>query len=263
MYELPPILSGSEAQQIAALRAYLVRIARMNGGGEGETLPAAQSGAMQQSGTSRSKGSGETATMEDIERLRASAARQRDLILKTTAETILENVEMIREILRSDYVAASDFGTYRESARLEMEATAKAVVEQFDMLTSVEAGNTYTGGVRQAVEQLHGEIRRGFLTDPETGEYIFGIAVAEKLNFGAATQEKGGLQYYELAGNQTFGLYTAKGWQFWIDGQKVGWFASNDSSLHAARLITESSLQLGDGWEMTATGGLGIRYIGG
>ena len=182
----------------------------------------------------------------------------------TELMTIITNeVETLRQSLTSVYVAQSEFGTYKEYATQEMEATAKQIVESFDLLTSVEAGVETHSSLRMAVEQLHGEIRRGFLLDPEDGTYTFGIAVAEKLNFTSEEQEKNGLKYYALAPGQTFGLYTANGWQFYIDGKKVGWFDSADSSLHAARLVTEQSLQLGAGWVLTAAGGLGIRYLGG
>ena len=66
-----------------------------------------------------------------------------------------------------------------------------------------------------------------------------------------------------LAPGQTLGLYTATGWQFWINGSKRGWFDSEDGMLHVANIVVEDKLQIGDGWLMTTTGGFGLRYTGG
>ena len=182
----------------------------------------------------------------------------------TELMTVITNKqEELRELLNSEYVAKSDFGTYREKASLEVAETAKQILESYDMLLSVEAGTAYQGGLRSAVEQLHGEIRRGWLTDPDTGLTVFGIAVAERLDFTGGTMETGGLTYYELAGDQTFGLYTAKGWQFWIDGHKTGWFDSEDKSLHVGKMTAEESLQLGGNWLISMAGGFGIRFLEG
>ena len=85
MYELPPILSGSEAQQIAALRAYLVRMAR-KGGGEAEAQSTAEAGQIRQGSGTRRSSAGDAPSREDILRLRQSAARLRDLIIKTAED---------------------------------------------------------------------------------------------------------------------------------------------------------------------------------
>ena len=110
---------------------------------------------------------------------------------------------------------------------------------------------------------IHGEIRRGLITDPETGEQVLGIAVAEQLHFTGQTHTRDGLVYYELSPGQTLGLYTATGWQFWINGAKRGWFDSSDSMLHVTHMRAVDSIDLGDSWRLSSAGGLGIRYIGG
>jgi hypothetical protein len=110
---------------------------------------------------------------------------------------------------------------------------------------------------------IRGEIRRGLITDPESGETAMGIAISEELSFTGVEHTEAGLTYYELTPGQTLGLYTATGWQFWINGSKRGWFDSRDGMLHVANLAVETSLMLGGGWLITASGGFGIRYMGG
>ena len=248
MLEMPPILRGSEREQLAALRDYLVRLARSLESAQEAPLsvqsaPAAHSAAAV-SGTRRENG------------------ELRSLVVKT-AEQVRHSVELLSRTLREDYLALSDFGSYRETLAGSFEATARGVVESYDFEAALAALAGRLGSAESAVETLRGQIRRGLVTDPDTGETVLGIAIAQELRLTGATQTEGGLVYYELAPGQTLGLYTASGWQFWINGAKRGWFDSLDGMLHAARLAVEQSLRLGGDWLLTAGGGFGLRYTGG
>lgn len=248
MYELPPILRGSEREQLAALRDYLVRLAR--------TLDAAQSAPLSTSASAAA------APETGLAAARRETGELRSLVVKT-AERVERHVERLSETLREDYLALSDFGSYRETLSGTIEATARGVVEDYDFEAALAALDGRLGETESAVTALRGEIRRGLVTDPETGETVLGIAVAQALRFTGATQTENGLVYYELAPGQTLGLYTSTGWQFWINGSKRGWFDSLDGMLHAANLAVERSLRLGADWLLTATGGFGLRYVGG
>ena len=245
MYELPPILSGSEQQQLRLLRDYLVRLCRSLE--RSETAPALSTAA-----AATAAGTAE----------RESAEALRGLIVKT-AERIEHHVESIRQELHEDYLAVSDFGTYQEQIESVIEATARGVVESYDFQAAIDAVSERCGGAESAVTAIRGQIRRGLITDPETGETAMGIAISEELSFTGATHTENGLEYAELAPGQTLGLYTATGWQFWINGSKRGWFDSRDGMLHVANLAVENSLNLGAGWVMTMTEGFGLRYMEG
>jgi len=111
--------------------------------------------------------------------------------------------------------------------------------------------------------EINGQIRRGIVTDPSTGEVVTGIAISQSLRFtGEIERGEDGAEYYRLASGQTFGLYTATGWQFWIDGCKKGWYDSVDGMLHIANVAVEDKLQLGGGWQLVSLDGLGLRYTG-
>lgn len=140
---------------------------------------------------------------------------------------------------------------------------AREVVERFGYDARLEAVNQRFGGMDSHLTALRGQIRRGLITDPETGETAFGIAISENLSFTGAEQTENGLTYYELSPGQTLGLYTATGWQFWINGSKKGWFDSADGMLHAGNLQVEQLLQLGADWVLSTAGGFGLRYLGG
>lgn len=170
------------------------------------------------------------------------------------------------------YVAKSEFGTFEESINSRIETTARGVVEGYGYSASIESMQDSIDLMQDYFTNINGEIRRGIVTDPETGEYVTGIAISQNLQF---TGECGpqdpnnpgdGHTYYYMNSGQTFGLYTSTGWQFWIDGYKRGWFNSVDGMLHVANIVVEVSMQIGPDWQMRAipaTAELEILYIGG
>lgn len=254
MYELPPMLRGSEGEQIAALRDYLVRLARSLEGPDETALTTAAGGRAAAAKTAR-------ASLAESEQVRRRAAELRALIVKT-ADVIEREVEVLNRTLREDYLARSDFGTYQESIRTVIESTAREVVESYDYAAALEALGRDGEALLRSLTAIRGQIRRGLITDPETGETAMGIAIAEELRFTGQERTENGLVYSELSPGQTLGLYTATGWQFWINGSKRGWFNSVDGMLHVMNLAVEQSLALGGGWTVTMANGLGVRYLG-
>ncbi len=244
MLETPPLLRGSEQEQITALREYLLRLAYTLEQAQEAAVPAASAPA---------------AAATTAQAASARVGELRSLIVKTATQ-VSSQVERLSATLAADYLARSDFGSYQETLRASFEATARGVVESYDFDAALEALASRAGESERALRALRGEIRRGLITDPETGETAMGIAVAENLRFTGAQQSSEGLTYYELAPGQTLGLYTASGWQFWIGGVKRGWFDALDGMLHVAALAIERSLSLG-GWVVTATGGFGLRTV--
>lgn len=260
MYEYPPILQGSEQEQLRTLRDYLVRMAR--------SLEAAQQAqaAPTPAGAAAAQTAREKRTEEDrLAALRRNAARLRALIVKTAgdADTLASEIGSLRHDMESDYLARSDFGTYMEQAQASFQATARGVVESYDFAALIEAVSDRTEELDLYLTTLRGEIRRGLITDPETGETVLGIAVAENLQFTGAVHEEDGLTYYELSPGQTLGLYTSTGWQFWVNGSKRGWFDSRDGRMHVISEVIEDHLQLGADWSLSVSGGFGIKYVGG
>ena len=184
-----------------------------------------------------------------------------DTELRGLLDYVEEHCDRLEQSLHQDYVAVSDFGSYREEIDLSVEATARRVVESYEYQEAIAAVAERCGGLDSALTRLSGQIRRGLITDPETGETALGIAISQQLSFTGATVEREGLRYYELSPGSTLGLYTATGWQFWINGSKRGWFDSADGMLHVTNLAADSSLRLGGDWLLTADGGLGIRKL--
>lgn len=245
--ELPPQLQGTAEQQLAALRDYLVRLAR--------SLDRAESGsAVAVADRAAGRAAAQAGELSARE-IRSRAGALKALILKT-ADEITAYTDAKAESFASLYVAKSDYGTYYSQIETLVEQTARDTVETYHYAESIQALDSY-------LTDLSGQIRRGVIEDPETHEVHLGIAISESLSFTGQTRTEGGLTYYQLSPGQTLGLYTASGWQFWINGVKRGWFSSEDSMLHVSNIVVENRLQLGSGWEITAAGGFGLRYIGG
>ena len=153
-------------------------------------------------------------------------------------------------------MAISDYGSYYGRIDTQVRQTARETVESYRFSEAVEA-------LERHMSELNGQIRRGLIEDPLTHEIHLGIAVSESLSFTGQTQNVGGATYYELTPGQTLGLYTASGWQFWINGVRRGWFSSQDSMLHVSNIVVEDKLRVGADWEISSSGGFGLRYTGG
>lgn len=267
MYEYPPILQGSEQQQLLALRDYLVRMAqKLDRAEEGSPAFAGQAAVVAVSSGAAAASAGEKKAEEDkLAALRRNAANLRALIVKTAGEAESLSLELgaMRQDMESRYLARSEFGETMEQIRTSFAATARGVVESYDYASLIEAVSSRAEELDLYLTAIRGEIRRGLITDPGTGETVMGIAIAENLQFTGQVHEEDGLRYYELAPGQTLGLYTATGWQFWVNGSKRGWFDSRDGRLHVISEVVEDGLQLGADWALSSTDGLGIKYMGG
>ena len=241
-YDLPPQARGDAAEQLAALRDYLVRLA--------QELERAERGASVEAADEA-----RSVREQNAKALREQASALKALIVKN-ADEIAERTDVRFDSLSASYVAISDYGRYYNQIDTQVRQSARETVETYHFTEAVEA-------LERSMSELGGQIRRGLIEDPETHEIHLGIAVSESLSFTGNTQTVGGVTYYELTPGQTLGLYTSSGWQFWINGVRRGWFSSQDSMLHVSNIVAEEKLRAGPDWEISASGGFGLRYIGG
>ena len=260
-HELPPMLRGSEQQQLTALRDYLVRLATSLNKIDNATII--------------SSSNNDKATKRVTDEMKQQAADLRSLIIKTADALdvrIESNSDSIDDIngtistLGNTYVAQSTFGTYQETVLQTIQNTAKNVVESYDYASQITALNAGLDSLSEYLTMINGEIRRGVIEDPLTHQDVLGIAISQSLVFTSGIVEQDGQKYYRIDNSypQTFGLYTSTGWQFWVNGQKVGWFDSTaESALHVSSMITESSIRFGENWILDQnSNGIGFRFIG-
>lgn len=180
-------------------------------------------------------------------------------------ETYLLNyIEGKEETYKGLFLAQSDFGTWELNLDSRIQTNAQGVVESYGFQESISSTQR---DVKDYFTRIDSEIRRGYLEDPDNpGQYVFGIAISSNLQFSGTVQDKGGYTYYELVGNQTFGLYTASGWQFWVEGHKRGYYNSSDQKLHVKDIVADDSLQIGTDWQIKAfpdSQELEFVYVGG
>lgn len=271
--EKPPMLGGNPAADLAALRDYLFRMSR----GLEDVTVAVSTGNV--AGSQAASGGG--AAKATIEKVRQNAEELKALIIKNATElqeqiedgdaSVTSYVDQQVNYYNSLYVAKSEYGTFTETIDSRITTTAQGVVESYDYDAMIQSNQDSIHLLQNYLTSIDGEIRRGIVQDPDTGNYVTGIAIAQKLSFTGECgtddpnhPEGDNYTYYYMTEGQTFGLYTSTGWQFWIDGHKKGWFNSLDGMLHIANVFIEQNLQFGSQWKI----GYGIRtgelvYIGG
>ena len=266
--EKPPMLRGTTQEQVNALRDYLFRMAQSLETAAGAESAAAASYTVGPDGKRIYSTEKKSDAGSAVDLVRKNALELRDLIIKSARDLegkigegdsyVMAYADSKVEEYNSLYVAQSEYGTFTETIQSTIEATAKGVVDSYNYGSAIESVQSGLDLVQNYYTQIDGEIRRGIVLDPDTGQYVTGIAISQSLQFsgecGSSDQNNpgDGYTYYYLSENQTFGLYTSKGWQFWIDGYKKGWFDSTDGMLHVANIIVESKLQIGDSWQIMA-----------
>ena len=269
MRELPPILRGDAMQQLAMLRDYLARIAQDSENEIVEAVTANKTAIREAVEKSEGSASGfGSGTTEDAMR---RAAQLRALIVKTAEDSrkgdavLTQSIGELSHEMRQSYVAQSEFGEYQQEILLLIDATARQIVESYGYLEMIRATEAELGEMGREIAayemEISGQIRRGFLEDPETHQTVLGIAISQQLQFTGQELTDGGWVYYELSPGQTLGLYTSTGWQFWVNGRKVGWFDSSDGMLHTVSQVVEQEIRMGD-WVFSRNNGLGIKYLG-
>jgi len=236
--------TGNARTDINALRNYLVMMSReLDRASAAVTVREAQQ-----------RGAPEQAIAQQVQTLKS-------LIVKNAKEVYEYTDRQITE-LSGIYLAKSDFGTFTQTLDSRIDTTARGTVESFGYTEAIEGLTDRLGDSERSITVLNGQIRRGVIEDPDTHLPTLGIAISENLSFTGETVTSEGQTYYRIAPGQTFGLYTSKGWQFWVNGAKAGWFSSEDGMLHVPRIVVENTMQMGDSWQISTVGGYGIRYIG-
>jgi len=275
--EKPPILTGQSRKDMENLRDYLFRMAQSLGDVAGAGVAADNTNvsiSYQKNGQQVLRPGG--TNDRDIAAVRKNALELRDLIIKSANNlqrkidenadditagdnAVMSYVDSKTEVYDSMYLARSEFGTFQENVTSMIETTAKGVVESYDYGSSIDSVQDSIGLLQSYYTSINGEIRRGIVEDPETGEYVTGIAIAQDLKFAGecgpsdARNPGDGHTYYYMNSGQTFGLYTSVGWQFWIDGYKKGWYNSQDGMLHVANVLIEQLLQIGSSWQIKSS----------
>ena len=145
-----------------------------------------------------------------------------------TATVIRSAEERITSVMKNEYAAISDIGTYTEEAIASYEVDGRGIGQYFDMITDV-AGE---------VDRLFGYVRTGVIDNGEIGVEI------GDLSDGASPFRV---------------RLTGKRLSFLSGSGEVAYMS--DSSLYVTRAIVTGKLTLG-GYEIDPSDGLALKYVG-
>ena len=267
--EKPPILTGNTKQDLGALRDYLFRLA------EGLTSVSVEAARVQTDVSISYDSAGRPIYKKDaeakqvVEETRKQAGELQSLIIKTANDVTAYTDSKVEEY-NGLYVSKSEYGTFTENINTLITNTARGVVESYNYGAVIGSVQDSVDLLQSYMTDINGEIRRGIVLDPDTGNYVTGIAISQTLKFAGecgptdGNNPGDGHTYYYLNSGQTFGLYTSTGWQFWIDGYKRGWFNSQDGRLHVHFVVAENGIQVGGKWQVVTTASddiFEIRYV--
>ena len=203
MREYPPILSGPVENQVAAIRDYLVRLAKV-------IDDPSQSGS--------SVGSLSALSQE----LQRTASSLRSIIQVTDLKLQKGILDLEQEVQR-DYVTSEYLGQYQDTV-------SDRFATDEDVITSLVSFRT----------DIKTQIGRGVISD--SGTDVHGIVVADEIRYSGGTPyvDPYGNEYGRLAQDFDFVLHTESGTQFWHDGVKVAWF---DGKFHIGSWSFDASSQ--------------------
>ena len=177
--ETPPLLRGTEQEQLAQLRSYLFQAAQhlnlalndlsMDSFGK-DVQEAIQAGGTQ--------------SAEKVQTsVDQTASALNDLIIKT-ANVIYQQMDVLETVLRSEYVAVSDFGQYQEEIESRLTQTAENTTAAYDYTAKISADTasqqTELAGDQDALREMlvksSGYIKQGSIGYNGAGP-IIGIAI--------------------------------------------------------------------------------------
>ena len=242
---LPNITGTTEREQLLQLKSYLYQLSEQlqwafdninttGGGGSSVVINQTVKGA---SSTTSDK---ENPTFNEL----------RSLIVKT-ADVVESYYEEITSTLKSEYVAESDFGTYKEEVAKFKSETASSTTETFNKIATIEGeinayrvtqGYIKTGTI--VAELSADEAAKYGLTE---GQGLVGIEIGQDLN-------DGGTKYARFASNR-LSFYSQSGDEMaYISNEKLG--------IRKAEI--EEELQLGGYVDyIDDNGGIVTKWVGG
>lgn len=190
---------------------------------------------------------------KQIEKAISSQYEQVKSIVVKTANIVKAEYEQLSTELRSNYVAQSEFGAYKESADARIEANASGITQYYTRLTDLETNiENVDADFTSYKQQTSAYIKTGYLYD-ETVDGIavprYGLAIGESL---VSVDADGNEVYYKE--NQCATIIAGE-LAFWQNGVKIAYF-------NGQKLVVTSSIQIGD-WLISNSNGLTFKYVGG
>lgn len=106
----------------------------------------------------------------------ATFGKVKDLIIKS-ADIVEAYRAEITKTLVGQFVAASEFGTFREQTTAVITETDKNVTQNYSLIQQIE---TDVAGLESGIRQMNAYIRTGFLYEEEDGTARYGVEIGEQ-----------------------------------------------------------------------------------
>lgn len=244
----PPRLTGDTADQLRQITSYLYQLQRDLNVALDSVDSVVKEAAV------------ETAATAAEQTVSATAKSLKSLIIKT-ANFVKQEMDSWTQLLEGNYLAISDFGTYREEVSQEITTTATEIVNAFNYtsliaaaqsrISELEAENNTLKTYKVETEQY---TKSGLLYYDDLNVPIYGYAVGEVLTRVTVNGEE------TVRREDLLSTWSAGRLNFWQGGQIIAYYANN--KLYVTRGEFLESIQIGDWMFATNGGNLDIDYAG-
>ena len=235
----PPMLQGNQTQQLQDVRRYLFRLVdQLNGSLNNLTEENFSPGTAQALTGAADRNDDYQQTQADL----------KSLIIKNANE-VRQTIEMLTTTLESEYLAISDFGTFREDMENTITATAAGLEQRI---------NTRSEVVDSFITATNGYIRQG-VVGYDGATPIIGIAIGQDIRVTGAKQTVGGKEYETIDTSQNMSVWTTTKLSFYVNGSEVAYFANDVlyvTGIHTGTVTFPN-------WVIDDGNGLSFRWIGG
>ncbi len=168
---MPQQLSGSDREQLQGMKTYLYQLA--------QELQFALGAVEKQIITMRDTAASAERTLRSVSESQTPQAQFssiKALIIKS-ADIVNAYYEEISRKLSGEYVAQSDFGTFRQETQQEITENAQGITRAFSDMQAIE--DTLTQ-VQAAVTQVNAWIKTGKLGEDENSVPIYGVEIGQQ-----------------------------------------------------------------------------------
>lgn len=251
----PPILNGSDRQQLVQIRQYLYQMSRdLNLALNNLTAENFSTSAEAKKVLSGSDDSKEVQNKETRKQL----STLKSLIIKT-ADTVRAEMDVLEANLESTYVAKSDYGTFAEGIQTQLTATAEAVQQNIQyQATLTDSLNGITAAFNQYVVETGGYIKQGII-GYDNAVPIIGIAIGQDIKV-TGTDTKDGQEYEVIDTSSNMSVWTPNKLAFYVNGMEAAYVSNG--AFYADDMYILSRLFLNN-WQISSNRGLTIKWIGG
>jgi hypothetical protein len=238
MFQAPRLTGGSDRAQIEEMGRYLHTLA--------DQLNLVLMDMQSTTGTMAGKVDRALSEVEEKTDPASNWNQIKSLIIKS-ADIVEVYQEKISSTLRGEYVAVSDFGTFAEETKADLEATSQGITQIYNDLQTIE---TDFQDLSYAMIEVNAHINSGLLYYDDKGVPIYGLEIGQRTAIdGEETFNK-------------FARFTADKLSFYDpNGTEVAYIS--DRRLHIAHVDIQSSMLMG-GFRDTvqSDGSVVTRWIG-